>query len=152
MLKCYLIIAACTTVASIGLVNSPPSVSGVPQQEIARTTRPKFENYPATPVLTGQPAVLETSNPEVQNYETELRECIQKGTNFAGHYVIVTGLNRAMGGVGTAVIVNLQTGQPYFPKQLRGYHDQRGAGYNPPSPDGGLHHPSPQQQTTHTCR
>ncbi|MEB3181729.1 MAG: hypothetical protein VKL59_22255 [Nostocaceae cyanobacterium] len=143
MWKRYLIIAACTTVASIGLFNSPPSVWGLPQQEIARTARPRFDNYPASPVFTGQPAPLDTSNPEVQNYEAELQEGMQKGITFAGHYVIVNGLNRAMGGVGTAVIVDLQTGQPYFPEPLSGYHDQRGAGYNPPRPDGGLHyHPN----------
>ncbi|MBD2388697.1 hypothetical protein [Cylindrospermum sp. FACHB-282] len=45
-----------------------------------------------------------------------------------------------MGGVDTVAIADLKTGQVYLPTQLQNYHDQRGAGYNAPKHDKGLHY------------
>lgn len=117
------------------------SVLGAPQQLLTPAQQLSFENYPAGAVFQGKPAPLNTAdNPEARDYENEIKDRMSKGTNFAGHYLIADNLNRAMGGRDSAAIVDLKTGKVYLPKQLIGYHDQRGAGYVPPRPDGGLHY------------
>lgn len=135
ILGCSLAIAVTTMVCSPTL-----SVIAAPHQQTARISQPSYENYPASPVFKGKPAALIVNNPEAKDYESELTSRIQKGTNFAGHYVLADGLNRAMGGQDSAAIVDLKTGKIYLPAQLRGYRDQRGAGNIPPRPDGGLHY------------
>ena len=117
------------------------SVLGAPQQLLTTPQQPLFEDYPATSVFKGKVAALNIANNiEARDYEKEIRDRMQQGTNFAGHYVIADNLNRAMGGRDSAAIVDLKTGNVYLPKQLIGYHDQRGAGYTVPRPDGGLHY------------
>ncbi|MBR8836115.1 MAG: hypothetical protein DSM106950_19340 [Stigonema ocellatum SAG 48.90 = DSM 106950] len=135
-----LTIAAFTAVMCLSVANPMLSALGAPHQQIARVSQLSFENYAVSPVFKGKPVTMPFDNPEAKEYEPELRESIQKGTNFAGHYVLANGLNRAMGGRDTAAIIDLKTGKVYLPTQLRGYHDQRGAGYIPPRPDGGLHY------------
>jgi len=134
-----LTIAAFATVVCLGA--SPTlSVLGAPHQQMASVSQLRFENYPASPIFKGEPAKLVANTPDAKEYESELGDSTKKGTNFAGHYVLADGLNRAMGGQDTAAIVDLKTGRVYLPTQLLGYHDQRGAGYTPPRPDGGLHY------------
>lgn len=132
MLQRSLSIAALTTIVSLGVVAPTVSVFAAPQQQ-------RYDNYPASPVYKGKIAALVVNTQQEKNYAPELREGIKKGTNFAGHYAIAY-LERAMGGQATAGIVDLKTGKIYLPPQLYGYHDQRGAGYTPPRPDGGLHY------------
>ncbi|OUL26386.1 hypothetical protein BV378_13305 [Nostoc sp. RF31YmG] len=140
MLQRSLIIAALTTVMGFTVVNQNVPILAVSQQQTSRVQQPHFKTYPAKPVFQGKPAALAASSQEIKDYEPQLNATVNKGTNFAGHYAIADHLNRAMGGVDTAAIVDLKTGQVYLPTQLYGYHDQRGAGYNPPRADGGLHY------------
>jgi len=140
MLQRSLTIAALTTVVSFGVVSQSVPILAASQQQTVRIQQPNFNQYPAKPVFQGKPAALVTNTQEIKDYEPQLNVTVSKGTNFAGHYAIADHLNRAMGGVDTAAIVDLKTGKIYLPKELYGYHDQRGAGYNPPRPDGGLHY------------
>lgn len=139
MLQRSLSIAALTTIIGLGVVAPTLSVLAAPQQQPDRVSQLRYENYQINSVYKGKPAALVVNTQEEQNYASQLREGIKKGTNFAGHYAIAY-LDRAMGGVGSAGIVDLKTGKIYLPPQLHGYHDQRGAGYTPPRPDGGLHY------------
>lgn len=141
MLQRYLTIAALTV--STALFSSSITTNtavATPQKQVNSTVQHKFENYPAKPIFKGQPAKLTAGNQQSQQYLPAIQEVANKGTNFAGHYVIADGLNRAMGGRDAAAIADLKTGKIYLPEQLQGYHDQRGAGYTPPRPDGGLHY------------
>lgn len=131
---------AAFTIVCLGVATPTLSVLGAPHQQTARVSQPRFKNYPASPLFQGKPATLVAYNPEAKDYKPELRDSVNKGTNFAGHYVVADGLNRAMGGQDTAAIIDLKSGKVYLPTQLHGYHDQRGAGYTPPRPDGGLHY------------
>ncbi len=133
-------IVVSTTLVSLSISSIPVPIFTTNQVQATKTSQANFGNYPAIPIFHGQPARLMLKNQEIKDYESELKAIVRKGTNFAGHYAIADGLNRAMGGVSTAVIVDLKTGKVYLPKQLHGYHDQRGAGYTPSRPDGGLHY------------
>ncbi len=136
MLKGYFV-AACTFFISSGFLIPSVSVFAAPQPRVAQTSL-HYENYPARPVYRGKPATLVEST--AGDYKDILPATMMQGTNFAGHYALADGLNRAMGGVSSAVIVDITSGIAYTPAQLTGYHDQRGAGYTPPRPDGGLHY------------
>ncbi len=138
MLQRPLTIAALTAILGFAVISPTVSVFAAPQKQAARVAEPRFENYPATPIFKDSPAALIANNEEVKSYEDTLKTEIKKGTNFAGYYVVVSGLNRAMGGADVGAIVDLKNGKVYLPKELHPYHDQRGAGYNPPRPDGGL--------------
>ncbi|WP_341530933.1 hypothetical protein WKK05_17650 [Nostoc sp. UHCC 0302] len=141
MLQRRLNLVALTTVITLSVVSPSVSILAAPQQpHTASVHYPQFNDYPVNSVFRGKPATLLANNQEVQNYEPQLQKIVKKGTNFAGHYAIVDHLNRAMGGVDTAAIADLKTGKVYLPTQLYGYRDQRGAGYTPPRPDGGLHY------------
>ncbi|MDZ8050430.1 MAG: hypothetical protein RMX68_009925 [Aulosira sp. ZfuVER01] len=140
MLKSSFIIAALATVIGLTVVQESGSIMAASLQQTSRVQQPHFKNYPAKPVFQGKPAALAVSTQDIKDYEPQLNATVNKGANFAGHYAIAPHLNRAMGGVDTSAIVDLKTGQVYLPTQLYGYHDQRGAGYNPPRPDGGLHY------------
>lgn len=142
MLQRYLAIAALTltTIVSSNVITSNIPAFAAPTQQATQTVKPDFDKYPANPIYKGKPATLKADNQEQKDYLPDIQSVASKGTNFAGHYVIVSGLNRAMGGVGSAVIADLKTGKIFLLAQLKGYHDQRGAGYTPPRPDGGLHY------------
>ncbi len=131
---------AAFSIVCLGVASPTLSVLGATQQQTTRVSQLRFGTYPANPVFQGKPATLVANNPEAKDYEPQLTESVNKGTNFAGHYAVVDHLNRAMGGQDAAAIVDLKTGQVYLPTQIHGYHDQRGAGYTPPRPDGGLHY------------
>jgi hypothetical protein len=141
MLLRYLTIATLTVSTAIfsGSIMTNISALAAPQKQVTSTTKHKFENYPASPIFKGTPAKLIAGN-QAKDYLPAIQEVANKGTNFAGHYVIADGLNRAMGGQDAAAIADLKTGKIYLPQQLQGYRDQRGAGYTPPRPDGGLHY------------
>lgn len=142
MLQRYLSIAVLTlsTVVSSNFISTNIPVFAAPVKQATQTVKHDFAKYPANSVYKGKPATLKPENQEQKDYLPEIQSVISQGANFAGHYVIVGGLNRAMGGVSTAAIADLKTGKIYLPSQLKPYHDQRGAGYNPPRPDGGLHY------------
>ena len=140
ILQRSLTIAAFATVVCLGVSSPTLSVLGAPRQQMARASQLRFENYPASPIFQGKSAQIVANTPDVKEYEPQLGDSIKKGINFAGHYVLADGLNRAMGGQDTAAIIDLKTCGGYLPTQLLGYHDQRGAGYTPPRPDGGLHY------------
>ena len=138
ILQRRLTIAALTILVGLGVVTSSVSIFAASPQQSTLNQRPRFKNYPADAVFKDTPATPIANTEELKNYEEALKAAAKKGTNFAGHYAIADHLNRAMGGVDTAAIIDLQTGKVYLPPQLQGYHDQRGAGYTPPRPDGGL--------------
>jgi hypothetical protein len=125
-----------TTMLSLSVM----SYITLPQADARNLRGFPFNRYPANPVFKGQSAQLAINNADAKDYAGDLQTAIEKGTNFAGHYAIADHLNRAMGGKDTAAIVDVKTGEVYLPTELRGYHDQRGAGYNPPRPNGGLHY------------
>ncbi len=134
MLQKIFTIAVVSTLC-LGAIATLP-VSAAPYQYSAR--QPRFVDYLTRSIFKGKPHRLIIDSPTVKDYADELPEIVKKGTNFAGHYAIAY-VDRAMGGEGTAAIVDLKTGKIYTPAPLYAYRDQSGAGENPPRPDGGLH-------------
>jgi hypothetical protein len=126
-------IVVLATILSLGVMNT-----SISPQATAKSSPPSFNRYLTHHLFKGKPAKLTTNSRDARDYQVQLQAAVKKGINFAGHYVIANNLDRAMGGRDTAAIIDVKTGKVYFPKELRGYHDQRGAGYTPPRPDGGL--------------
>jgi hypothetical protein len=142
MLQRYLTIAALSisTVILSSPIATNVTVLAAPQQLATTSVKKRFENYPVKLIYKGKAATLIAANQRAKDYLPGIQEAVNKGTNFAGHYVIADGLNRAMGGRDAAGIADLKTGKIYLPEQLQGYQDQRGAGNIPPRADGGLHY------------
>lgn len=79
---------------------------------------PEFKSFPAPFENIRSPAPLDvTSDPVARRFRTALRNGMQNGANFAGHYAIVTW------GCGTAcqdwAIVDVKTGQVHSEPTLR---------------------------------
>ncbi len=78
-------------------------------KDLVDASAPRFEQYPAAPLVSSQPAKLNLhSNRIAKTYQTVIREQMREGPNFAGHYRI------AVWGCGTScaqfAVVNLKTG------------------------------------------
>jgi hypothetical protein len=72
------------------------------------TRAPSFEDYSVREVYRGPAARLVLDAPDERAYRTRIREAVQEGMNFAGHYVMATwgcGVVCTMGAV-----VDLRTG------------------------------------------
>lgn len=54
------------------------------------TSRRRFEDYPAIQKFTGRPATPLITGGRAQQYRTVIRQRVQAGPNFAGHYTIVS--------------------------------------------------------------
>jgi ankyrin repeat protein len=84
---------------------------------------PQFEDFPLARIYKGAPARVDlSSNPITREYRTRIREGTRKGTNFAGHFTVVSwgcGSNCE-----TIAIVDALTGRVYD-----GIGDERGADY-----------------------
>lgn len=52
-------------------------------------TVPQFSEFPASPLFTGVPAQPKLSTPLQWRYRTSIREGVQSGPNFGGHYTLV---------------------------------------------------------------
>ena len=81
-------------------------------------TLPSFDEFPATKIFKGKPANvnLKTHN-EARKYRTALREGIQEGPNFAGHFTVV-GIGCGSG-CEIIAIVDASNGKVFFPKGLK---------------------------------
>ena len=76
-----------------------------------------FNNYQISKVLIGKPAKVDIkSHPHAHKFRTMLRQGVENGVNFAGHYIIATW------GCGTSClelgIIDAHTGKVFFPKEL----------------------------------
>jgi hypothetical protein len=80
---------------------------------------PRFEDYPARKTFTGKPAPVKFSTRRARRYRTALANGAKKGSDFAGHFTIVSW------GCGTAcsefAVVNAKTGDVYFPPFFYNY-------------------------------
>ncbi len=79
----------------------------------------RFEDYPAV-VWRGKPAPLNLrSHPLARKFRTVMRQQLQEGVNFAGHYTL------ASAGCGTGcsitAVLDARTGQAWFPNELNGW-------------------------------
>lgn len=89
---------------------------------------PSFVAQPSrVPVYSQYPSVISRSKPKrpslsshknARLFRTNLRNAAKKGVNFAGNYALTYWGCGASCGVGA--IINLRTGNVYFPKQLDG--------------------------------
>jgi hypothetical protein len=79
---------------------------------LAATKTPRYKAFPAE-VFTGRPAAAKPVSKEARQFRTVIREGAQIGTNFAGHYTIVSW------GCGTSCIqfsiVDAKTGAVFMP-------------------------------------
>ena len=77
---------------------------------------PKFDQYkvPVSAVQSKRPNL--NSHKDARLFRTNLRNAAKAGVNFAGHYAITYWGCGASCGVGA--IIDLQTGQVFFPDQL----------------------------------
>lgn len=99
MLQRYLTIAALTfaTVVSSNVITTSIPVVAAPVKQVTQTVKHDFGKYPANPIYRGKAATLKADNQEQKDFLQDIQSVASKGTNFAGHYVIVDGLNRAPG-------------------------------------------------------
>lgn len=83
---------------------------------------PRFEDYPATDVFLGKPALLDLTKPWTQMYAADIQDgvndaygpnSVDKGPNFAGNLVVV------IWGCGAPclrmALVDARTGEVYYP-------------------------------------
>ena len=86
----------------------------LPPQD-GRTYPPyRFEDYPAKDIYKGKPADPTFILPEVRLYATSIREQMQQGANFAGHYRVI-GTACGAWPCNVVMIVDLKTGEIHKP-------------------------------------
>ena len=77
---------------------------------------PQFKDFPARDKFAGKPARPKLNSKRARLFRTNIRTQTAEGPNFAGHYRIATW------GCGSGcvqfAIVNLQTGDVYFPPEV----------------------------------
>jgi hypothetical protein len=87
-----------------------------------------FDRYPAAKIFRGNPATPRLDTPRAREYRTRIRAGAKQGSNFAGHYTVVSW------GCGTScaiyVILDARTGQVYWPPEI-----SRGVELNVASPE-----------------
>lgn len=85
-----------------------------------KTNAPRFESYPAA-VWRGKVAALNLrSHPLARKFRTTIRQQLrEEGVNFGGHYTLAS----AGCGTGCSItsIIDVRTGQAYFPNELNGW-------------------------------
>jgi hypothetical protein len=74
---------------------------------------PAFENYPVPVEVVAKTHLDLKSHPEAHRYRTRLREAVEKGQKFAGHYIV------ARWGCGSSceefAFIDAISGKVYFP-------------------------------------
>jgi len=78
----------------------------------------EFKGYPATVERTAAKAIDFKASPGASTFRTRLRDALEEGVNFAGHFIL-TGWGCGTGCTNGAVI-DARNGRVYFPDELAG--------------------------------